>query len=434
MSLHLVTGHKGEAHITAEDQGAFNAAIFGDVDAILSVGEKCKASAITANTVRISDGEIIMHGRHVRIARGTYVDVPIENGTQGMNRNDLIVVRYTKEADLGYENAEIVALKGTETTGTATDPTPTTGDILSESCLLHEMPLYRVKLTGITVAAVELLVDTIETIPEYRGTSLSVSKGGTGKKTHTSNSVLVGNGTSALKNIASKIGAFFSRGADTEPEFGTLPIECGGTGATTASEARRNLGAASTSHSHANIQSAGGTKVEATIDKTVSPYVSYLIPDTQYKYYIGSADAKWEQLYAVKSSINTSDKNMKKNIEELDERYIQLFDLIRPVSYQLIDGDRIHTGFVAQEIEDAMAQVGLSAEELGFFCKDIKTKPVFDEEGEVIGRETVCDEDGNPMYTYGLRHEELISIIVAKFKLMEKQIDTLQKEIAALKA
>lgn len=265
MSLHLVTGHKGEAHITAEDQGAFNAGIFGDVDAILSIGEKCRASAITANTVRIYDGEIVMHGRHVRIARDTYVDVPIENGTQDMNRNDLIVVRYTKEADLGYENAEFVVLKGTETAGTATDPTPTAGDLLSEGCLCYDMPLYRVKLTGITVAAVERLAEVLPTMKEYIETVKPVKYGGTGKNTHTTNSVLVGNGASPLKNIVSKIGAFFSTGANAEPNFGTLPIECGGTGATTAAQALKNLGI-TVAASALNLLSGAKSNIQTQLD------------------------------------------------------------------------------------------------------------------------------------------------------------------------
>ena len=61
---------------------------------------------------------------------------------------------------------------------------------------------------------------------------LAVANGGTGKTTHTSNSVIVGNGNSALKNIASAKGAFHSTGSGNEPQFGTLPIDEGGTGLT----------------------------------------------------------------------------------------------------------------------------------------------------------------------------------------------------------
>ena len=63
--------------------------------------------------------------------------------------------------------------------------------------------------------------------------TLPVKNGGTGAATHTSNSVLVGNGTSAVKNVASANGAFYATAANGAPSFGTLPVAQGGTGGTT---------------------------------------------------------------------------------------------------------------------------------------------------------------------------------------------------------
>lgn len=74
--------------------------------------------------------------------------------------------------------------------------------------------------------------------------TLGVARGGTGKATHTSNAVLTGNGTSAVKNVATASGAFYATSANGAAKFGTLPVAQGGTGATTAAAARTNLGAA----------------------------------------------------------------------------------------------------------------------------------------------------------------------------------------------
>ena len=74
------------------------------------------------------------------------------------------------------------------------------------------------------------------------GTALSIANGGTGATTHTSNSVLTGNGTSAVKNVASANGALYATKKNGAPKFGTLPIAQGGTGATNAAAARSNLG------------------------------------------------------------------------------------------------------------------------------------------------------------------------------------------------
>ena len=63
---------------------------------------------------------------------------------------------------------------------------------------------------------------------------LAVTYGGTGKASHTINSVLIGGTTttSALQNVASAKGAFYSNGANIKPQFGTLGVDMGGTGTT----------------------------------------------------------------------------------------------------------------------------------------------------------------------------------------------------------
>ena len=66
----------------------------------------------------------------------------------------------------------------------------------------------------------------INVVPEL----LEVKHGGTGKASHTYNSVLVGNDADEVKNIASLSGAFYATGTNDEPQFGILPLEQGGTG------------------------------------------------------------------------------------------------------------------------------------------------------------------------------------------------------------
>lgn len=83
---------------------------------------------------------------------------------------------------------------------------------------------------------------------------LPVGKGGTGKTSHTTNAVLIGNNTGAVKNVATQSGAFYATAANGAPKFGTLPIEQGGTGAINAQDAREKLGAAASSHTHTPAQ------------------------------------------------------------------------------------------------------------------------------------------------------------------------------------
>lgn len=73
------------------------------------------------------------------------------------------------------------------------------------------------------------------------GSPLTVSNGGTGKSTHTANSILVGNGTASIKNTATGNGAFYATAANGAAQFGTLPIAQGGTGMTSSPSMLVNL-------------------------------------------------------------------------------------------------------------------------------------------------------------------------------------------------
>lgn len=85
----------------------------------------------------------------------------IANGTQGMNRNDIIVRRYKKNESSEIESTEYAVIKGTPNAGAAVDPEVTTGDIRS-GATLHEMALYRVKITGLNITAVEPMFNILK--------------------------------------------------------------------------------------------------------------------------------------------------------------------------------------------------------------------------------------------------------------------------------
>lgn len=148
MALHLVTGYEGAEHIQSQDQGSFNIAAFGDGQYVLDHGNKFEATLLAGNTVRIKDGDILMQGRHIRLAAGSTEEVSIDNGTAGMMRNDLIVVRYTKNSSTGTEAIQFVVIKGTEAASAPADPEYNTGTITDGNDLINDMPLYRVSLNG----------------------------------------------------------------------------------------------------------------------------------------------------------------------------------------------------------------------------------------------------------------------------------------------
>lgn len=150
-NMHLVTGYAGNEHVTAADQGIFNATLFGEGQYVLGVGNQFAASVVTNNLIRVRDGDLLMQGRHVRVNEGTYVDLAIENGTQGYMRNDLIVARYTVNSATAVEEVNLVVIKGANATSNPVDPAYTVGDLIVNHAIKNDMPLYRVPLNGLNV-------------------------------------------------------------------------------------------------------------------------------------------------------------------------------------------------------------------------------------------------------------------------------------------
>ena len=114
--MKIVTGKTEENHITSEDDRYKHAAIFGRYASILDVGEHLSPSIVSATTIRIASGDIMLGGTHGRIPFGSYEDVEIVSGTTGYNRMDAIVVAYKKFG--GIESMAIEVVKGEPTTGT----------------------------------------------------------------------------------------------------------------------------------------------------------------------------------------------------------------------------------------------------------------------------------------------------------------------------
>ena len=105
--------------------------------------------------MRIFDGVFMAYGRQCILGDGEYEDVTIENGTPGLLRNDMIVVKYKKDEESGKENATFAVLKG-ETGSVAKDPVPNKQDIRS-GAFESEVPMYRVKINGLAIEKIEPL-------------------------------------------------------------------------------------------------------------------------------------------------------------------------------------------------------------------------------------------------------------------------------------
>ena len=143
---------------------------------------------------------------------------------------------------------------------------------------------------------------------------------------------------------------------------------------------------------------------------------------------IGSPNYRVGQIYSTSASISTSDRNQKKNINELEDKHIQFIRKIVPVSFEFKNGTsgRTHIGFIAQDIEEAMNECDLTDLDFAGFCKDRKQIGRENEDGS-CWYEDVLDEDGNVQYIYSLRYEEFIALNTKAIQYCMDRLDKIEE-------
>ena len=148
MTIELVDGKAGVAHISSEDKAIIHQAKFSKSDVVFDWGDAFKCSMSSSNRATIGTGCASIQGLdwHITAAES----VTISNGSQGMKRNDLICAHYHRNASNGNENVELTVLKGSPNATAAADPEVPSGKILSGAVDAY-MPLWRIPLDGITV-------------------------------------------------------------------------------------------------------------------------------------------------------------------------------------------------------------------------------------------------------------------------------------------
>lgn len=155
-------------------------------------------------------------------------------------------------------------------------------------------------------------------------------------------------------------------------------------------------------------------------------YTGAFAPTKAYseKIMLGDSGRVWERLIVKNSPQVTSDRRAKTNIFPLGESKInktdihsELFDRLKPVQYRMIDGDgRICYGFVAQDVVEAMRELGIREDELDLVHHDRKNT-----------------EDGY-IDTYSMVYTNLIAIITHELQLEKQRRSNLEVEVADLRS
>lgn len=73
---------------------------------------------------------------------------------------------------------------------------------------------------------------------------------------------------------------------------------------------------------------------------------------------VGTSALTWGSIWAVDTTINASDRRLKKDIQPI-EKGVELILKSNPVQYRWKQGERLHYGLIAQDMKDLMKQVGI---------------------------------------------------------------------------
>lgn len=147
-------------------------------------------------------------------------------------------------------------------------------------------------------------------------------------------------------------------------------------------------------------------------DPDIGGQIITVEPDPASDAFVGYLNGLW-YVGSLGSAVQvTSDRNAKYDIQPQPEVYSKLFDKLRPVAYKYKNGTsgRIHTGFIAQDVEDAVLSLGLTTQAFAGICYDL-------------------DENGDKV-KYGIRYEEIVSMNTYEIQQLKRRVAELEAKIA----
>ena len=207
------------------------------------------------------------------------------------------------------------------------------------------------------------------------------------------------------------------QGEITKALYGTIPSD---SNTVTVSTVYRVLEG---NTSYYCLKDSTGISPKSFTDRAPSSLVSIIsggsiVPEEGKSFNLGSTSARWDKLfintgYLKDEIIITSDVNKKNTIEAIDNRYTDLFDSLRPVTYKLNDGDsgRKHIGLIANEVKESLDVLGIDSNDFAAYCSW---------------------EDSDGSQTCGIRYGELISLNIDETQKLKKRVSELENIIKEL--
>lgn len=166
--------------------------------------------------------------------------------------------------------------------------------------------------------------------------------------------------------------------------------------------------------------------------------VKQFVPMTNNEYNLGTSYNKWKDIYATNATINTSDRNAKTCIKNIDDKLLDAWKDVSLVSFKFKDavekkgdGARIHMGYIAQNIQEELAKHSIDACDYGLFCYNS-----WDAQEEKSHNEERTDSEGNTKTvkvidtsareageTFGLRYIECLVVECAYLRKKNRELE-----------
>lgn len=169
--MEIVSGLGEKPHVTSQQFRQVLEGTIGQKSYIITSGENLEPELAANNLLKIRSGMMSHHGNVSSVKIGTYDEVELTNGSQGMKRIDLVVNRYTRNAETNIEKNEWVVIMGTPVASNPVAPAYTVGN-LQKGDLVDDCPVFELHYDGINVTEVKKMLSVLPNVAELNSNNI----------------------------------------------------------------------------------------------------------------------------------------------------------------------------------------------------------------------------------------------------------------------
>ena len=169
--MEIVSGLGEKPHVTSQQFRQILEGTIGQKSYIVTSGENLEPELAANNLLKIRSGMMSHHGNVSSVKIGTYDEVELTNGSQGMKRIDLVVNRYTRNAETNIEKNEWVVIMGTPVASNPVAPAYTVGN-MQKGDLVDDCPVFELHYDGINVTEVKKMLSVLPNVAELNSNSI----------------------------------------------------------------------------------------------------------------------------------------------------------------------------------------------------------------------------------------------------------------------